>query len=220
MSWNTIIFDLDGTLLNSLEDIRDSANYTMRKMGFPEKNCEEIKNAIGNGVRHLLTRCIPQEMETDDKILEQALQIFRQYYFLHSQDKTVPYEGARGHLRCLDERGLKMAVISNKPDEAAQKVVRHFFGDHIRYISGEKEGIRRKPAPDLIQEALRFLNDDTSHAVYVGDSEVDVLTARNAGIPVILVSWGFRKREALEALKPDYLVDNFDELTTLIFEQM
>lgn len=220
MSWNTIIFDLDGTLLNSLEDIRDSANYTMRKMGFPEKNCEEIKNAIGNGVRHLLTSCIPQGMKTDDKILEQALQIFRQYYFLHSQDKTMPYEGAHGHLRCLDERGLKMAVISNKPDETAQKVVRHFFGDHIRYISGEKEGIRRKPAPDLIQEALRFLNDDTAHAVYVGDSEVDVLTARNAGIPVILVSWGFRKRETLEALEPNYLVDNFDELTTLIFAQM
>ena len=220
MSWNTIIFDLDGTLLNSLEDIRDSANYTMRKMGFSEKDREEIKGAVGNGVRHLLTSCIPQEQKADEEILEQALQIFRQYYFLHSQDQTSPYEGACGHLERLDERGLKMAVISNKPDEAAQKVVRHFFGDHITYISGEKDGVRRKPAPDLIKEALHFFGSDAVCAVYVGDSEVDVLTARNAGIPVILVSWGFRSREALEALEPDYLVDNFDELTTLILEQM
>lgn len=220
MNWNTIIYDLDGTLLNSLEDIRDSANYTMRKLGFPEKDHEEIKSAVGNGVRHLITSCIPQERNTDEETLEQALRIFRQYYFLHSQDKTMPYEGARGHLCRLGGEGIKMAVISNKPDEAAQKVVRHFFGDCIAYISGEKEGVRRKPAPDLIQEALCFLDSETARAVYVGDSEVDALTARNAGIPVILVSWGFRNRETLETLEPDYLVDNFDELTSLILTRM
>ncbi len=216
MSWNTIIFDLDGTLLNSLEDIRDSANYTMRQMGFPEMDREEIKRAVGNGVRHLLTCCIPQEDRENEKVLERALPIFQEYYLAHSQDKTAPYDGAGEHLRRLHEQGLKIAVVSNKPDGAAQKTVRHFLGDCITYISGEKEGFRRKPAPDLINEAMCFLNSDNADSVYVGDSEVDVLTARNAGLPVILVSWGYRNREMLETLQPDYLVDDFDELTSLI----
>lgn len=216
MDWDTIIFDLDGTLLNSLEDIRDSANYTMRQMGFPEKNREEIKMAVGNGVRHLITCCLPQEEKEDEEVFERTLRIFREYYLAHSQDKTAPYDGAGEHLRRLYEAGLKIAVVSNKPNEAAQKTVRHFFGDCITYISGEREGFSRKPAPDLINEAMRFLNSDNADSVYVGDSEVDVLTARNAGLPVILVSWGYRNREMLETLQPDYLVDNFDELTSLI----
>lgn len=216
MKWNTIIYDLDGTLLNSLEDIRDSANYTMRQMGFPEKDREEIKMAVGNGVRHLLECCIPRDAKKDEKVFEQALQIFRKYYLEHSQDKTAPYDGVCEHLRCLYEQGLKIAVVSNKPNEAAQKTVRHFFGDWIKYISGEKEGFRRKPAPDLIKDAMCFLNSDKEDTVYIGDSEVDALTAQNAGIPVILVSWGYRGREKLEKLQPDYLVDDLDELTSLI----
>lgn len=215
---NTIIFDLDGTLLNSLEDIRDSVNHTMRQMGFPEKDREEIKMAVGNGVRHLLACCIPKGEKDDEKVLDQALQIFRKYYLEHSQEKTVPYDGACGHLRCLYEHGLKIAVVSNKPDDVAQKTVRHFFGDWITYISGEKEGFRRKPAPDLIKDAICFLGSDNEAVVYIGDSEVDVLTAKNAGIPVILVSWGYRNREKLEKLQPDYLVDDFDELTSLILQ--
>lgn len=219
MKWNTIIYDLDGTLIYSLEDIRDSANYTMRQMGFPEKDIEEIKMAVGNGVRHLLSCCIPQDEKKDEKVFEQALQIFRKYYLGHSEDKTAPYGGVPGHLRCLFGQGLKIAVVSNKPDEAAQKTVRHFFGDWVTYISGEKEGFRRKPAPDLVKEAMRFLNSDKEDTVYIGDSEVDVLTAQNAGIPVILVSWGYRSREDLEKLQPDYLVDDLDELTSLILQE-
>lgn len=218
MSWNTIIYDLDGTLLNSLDDIRDSANYTMRQMGVSEKSKDEIKMAVGNGVKNLLTCCLP-EKKGDEKALEQALRIFREHYFIHSQDKTAPYSGACAHLQRLQEQGLKMAVVSNKPNEAAQKVVRHFFGDWVSYVSGEREGMRRKPAPDLIQEAMRTLNSDNAGAVYVGDTEVDVLTARNAGLPVILVSWGYRSREALEPLQADYLVDSFEELTSLILER-
>lgn len=218
MGWNTIIYDLDGTLLNSLDDIRDSANYTMRQMGVSEKSKDEIKMAVGNGVKNLLTCCLPEERK-DEKTLEQALQIFREHYFIHSQDKTAPYNGACAHLQCLQEQGLKMAVVSNKPDEAAQGVVRHFFGDWISYVSGERKGMRRKPAPDLIREAMRTLNSDGAGAVYVGDTEVDVLTARNAGLPVILVSWGYRSRETLEPLQADYLVDSFEELTSLILAQ-
>lgn len=216
MDWDTIIFDLDGTLINSLDDIRDSANYTMRQMGFPQKDREEIKMSVGNGVRHLLTCCLPQEVKADTKVLEQALHIFKEYYFLHSQDKTAPYEGAWEHLRSLYQHGLKIAVVSNKPDKAAQTTVRHFFDGWVSYISGEKEGFRRKPAPDLIEAAMHILNSNKAGAVYVGDSEVDVLTARNAGLPVILVSWGYRNREVLEPLQPDFLVDDFDELTSLI----
>lgn len=216
MWWNTIIFDLDGTLLNSLNDIANSANHTMRKLGFPERSLKEIKAGVGNGVAHLIECCLPEEQKKDKETAEKAVEEFRRHYVLHSTDETAPYDGIEGLLDNLAQKGLKTAVVSNKPDEAAQKVVRSYFGDKITYISGEREGVRRKPAPDLIYEAMEFLGSSAGDSVYVGDSEVDVLTARNAGLPVILVSWGYRSKEMLETLHADHMVDEPGELEQLL----
>lgn len=216
MKWDTIIFDLDGTLLNSLEDIKNSADHTMRELGFPQKTSEEIKGAVGNGVVHLISCCLPPAFREDMILLDRAVQTFKGHYVLHSQEQTVPYEGVEGFLDRILAHGSKTAVVSNKPDEAAQKVVRHFFGDRITYITGEREGVSRKPAPDLIYEAMRSLGSSPLDTVYIGDSEVDVLTARNAGLPVILVTWGYRDREMLETLKADHIVDDLDELASLL----
>lgn len=216
MGWDTIIFDLDGTLLNSLEDIRNSANYTMRQLDFPEKSLDEIKAAVGNGVGHLMECCIPDAQKEDDAVRELALRMFKEHYFLHSEEKTLPYNGAEDLLNSICRCGLKTAVVSNKPDDTAQKVVRRFFGDKITYISGEKAGVRRKPAPDLVKDAIKTLGSEALESVYIGDSEVDALTARNAGLPVVLVSWGYRDRKMLESCHPDYLVDNMEELASLL----
>lgn len=216
MKWDTIIFDLDGTLLNSLEDIRNSANYTMRELGFPEKSTEEIKGVIGKGVAYLIESCLPPELKENQVVFNRAAQTFREHYFLHAEEKTAPYDGAEAFLKRLRGYGLKTAVVSNKPDEVAQKVVRRFFGDAIAYISGERKGVDKKPAPDLIYEAMKSLDSAPENAVYIGDSEVDVLTARNASLPVILVTWGYRERAALEVLEAEYMADDFEELISLL----
>ncbi|WP_270395523.1 HAD family hydrolase [Mediterraneibacter massiliensis] len=219
MKWDTIIFDLDGTLLNSLKDIANSANYTMGKLGFPEKEIEEIKGVIGKGAAYLLDSCLPLEQKENRTVFNRALQIFKEHYFLHGEENTIPYKGAEAFLKDFQKRGMKMAVVSNKPDEVAQKIVRRFFGDSISCIFGEKSGIAKKPAPDLVYAALKSLDSDRTGAVYIGDSEVDVLTAKNAGLPVILVTWGYRDKKILKTLGAEYMVDDFEELSTLLIKE-
>lgn len=218
MRWNTIIFDLDGTLLNSLEDIRNSVNYTMRQIGVPEKTSDEVKAAVGNGVKHLIKCCLPLDLREDKEVFERAFKIFNKHYLIHSEDKTCPYKGAKKFLEKLHIYGLKTAVVTNKPDKVAQKVVHSFLGELITYVSGEKEGIDRKPAPDLVFDSIHFLHSDKTSCVYIGDSEVDILTAKNAGIPVVLVSWGYRDKKFLESFQPEYLVDDFDMLTSVLID--
>lgn len=197
MLYSAYIFDLDGTLLDTLGDLASAVNYALRTHGMPEHSIDDVRRFVGNGVRVLMQRAVP-DGEANPQF-EDALATFRQYYLNHSLDTTCPYEGIPEVLQDLRSRGCRTAVVSNKFDAATKKLCRHFFADSIEVAVGEHEaeGIRRKPAPDTVEQALRQLGVGKEWAVYVGDSDVDILTARNAGLPCISVLWGFRDREFL-----------------------
>ena len=192
---DTVIFDLDGTLLDTLEDLTDSVNHAMEKFGFPVHTIEEIRTFVGNGAPKLLERSIPDGVANPD--YEAALTAFKAHYAEHCEDKTGPYEGVPEMLGGLKEQGYHLAVVSNKFDGAVKKLCKKYFGEFISVSIGESEEVKRKPAPDTVYRALRELGCDASHAVYVGDSEVDIQTAKNASLPCISVTWGFRTEEKL-----------------------
>lgn len=192
---DTIIFDLDGTLLNTLEDLTDSVNYAMEKFGFPVHTIEEIRSFVGNGAPKLIERSIPQG--TENPSYEAVLAAFKEHYAAHCEDKTKPYEGVMELLAQLKEKGCRMAVVSNKFDGAVKRLCKKYFGSYLETAIGESADVKRKPAPDTVYRALHELGCDGSHAVYVGDSEVDIQTAKNASLPCISVTWGFRTEEKL-----------------------
>lgn len=193
--FDTYIFDLDGTLLSSLDDLAASTNYALRWAGMPERTTEEVRMFVGNGVKLLMERAIPDGLQNPR--FEEVYAKFREHYLKHNLDRTHPYEGVIGMLRELKRRGKKLAIVSNKFYAATQELVRHFFADTIEVAIGERENIRKKPAPDTVLEALRQLGAPKEGAVYVGDSDVDVMTAKNSGLPCISVLWGFRDKEFL-----------------------
>ncbi len=199
MSYQTYIFDLDGTLLDTLGDLAASVNYAMRTHGMPEHSVDEVCRFVGNGVRRLMERAVPGG--ADHPAFEAAFATFRRHYMEHSLDTTRPYEGIPEMLQELKRRGRHTAVVSNKFDAATKELCRHFFPDTIEVAVGEHEaeGIRKKPAPDTVLQALSQLEVGQEGAVYVGDSDVDIQTARNSGLPCISVLWGFRDREFLLA---------------------
>ena len=203
--YNVYIFDLDGTLLDTLQDLANSVNYALRQHGMPEHSIDDIRRFVGNGVRLLMERAVPDGARNPQ--FEAAFATFRQYYMQHSLDTTRPYDGIPELIHELKNRGCQMAVVSNKMMAATQELVRHFFPD-IPVAIGEHEaaGIRKKPAPDTVFEALRQLGiihhpssiiHHPSDIVYIGDSDVDIATARNSGLPCISVLWGFRDRDFL-----------------------
>ena len=192
ITYQTYIFDLDGTLLDTLGDLAASTNYALRTHGLPERSIDEVRRFVGNGVRLLMQRAVPQGI--DAQLFEEVFATFRQHYMTHSLDTTRPYAEIEKTLKTLKTRGARLAVVSNKMMAATQELCRHFFPDTIEVAIGENEaaGIRKKPAPDTVFEALRQLGVGPEGAVYVGDSEVDLQTARNSGLPCISVLWGFR----------------------------
>ena len=196
--YHTFIFDLDGTLLDTLGDLAASVNFALRSHGLPARSVGDVRRFVGNGVHLLMERAVPGGM--DNPLFGPALQTFREHYLRHSLDTTRPYDGIPEMLAELKVRGARMAVVSNKFCTATEALCRHFFADTISVAIGENEaaGVRKKPAPDTVVEALRRMGADRVGAVYVGDSDVDILTARNAGLPCISVLWGFRDREFLE----------------------
>lgn len=192
----TYIFDLDGTLLNTLDDLHASTNYALRQSGMPERSIEEVRQFVGNGVRKLMERAVPEG--TDEALFEKTFATFKQYYMEHNMDTTRPYEGVQDILKKLKQRGKRLAVVSNKFYSATQELVAHFFPEvEVAIGEHEAEGIRKKPAPDTVKEALRQLGVSSEGAVYVGDSDVDLMTARNSQLPCISVLWGFRDKEFL-----------------------
>ena len=203
MMYKVYIFDLDGTLLNTLADLAASTNYALRKHGMPEHSIDDVRRFVGNGVRKLMERAVPDG--ADNPLFDEAFATFRQHYMEHSLDTTRPYDGIPETLAALKARGCRLAVVSNKMMAATQELCRHFFPDTIEVAIGEDEahGIRKKPAPDTVFEALKTLGvsrvgaSDGLSAVYVGDSDVDIQTAANAGLPCISVLWGFRDRDFL-----------------------
>ncbi|WP_308242412.1 HAD family hydrolase [Prevotella merdae] len=193
--YNTYIFDLDGTLLSSLADLAASCNYALRTNGMPERTLDEVRRFVGNGVKKLMERATPDGLQ--NPLFDKTLADFRQHYMKHNLDTTCPYEGVMPMLEELQRRGKKVAVVSNKFYAATQELCHHFFGDLVTVAIGEREDIRKKPAPDTVIEALRQLNATAEESVYIGDSDVDIDTARNAGMPCISVLWGFRDKDFL-----------------------
>ena len=194
--YNTYIFDLDGTLLSTLEDLAASCNYALRTNGMPERTIDEVRKFVGNGVKKLMERAIPEGL--GNPLFEKAYADFRQHYMQHNLDTTKPYDGIIEMLEELRRRGKNIAVVSNKFYAATQELCRHFFGEKLVSVAiGEREDIRKKPAPDTVFEALKQLGVTADKAVYIGDSDVDIETAKNSGMPCISVLWGFRDRQFL-----------------------
>jgi phosphoglycolate phosphatase len=196
--YQTVIFDLDGTLLYTLEDLSAAVNHALAAHGYPQREQAEVRRFLGRGIRNLMERSVPEGVEGE--AFEAAFATFREYYQLHSQDHTRPYEGIPELLDTLGRKKVRCAIVSNKVDSAVQPLCRRYFDGQVALAVGERPGVRRKPAPDAVEAALSELGADKSGAVYVGDSEVDYQTAVNAGLPCILVSWGYRDRPELEAL--------------------
>lgn len=196
--YSTYIFDLDGTLLDTLGDLAASVNYALRSVGLPEHSIDDVRRFVGNGVRLLMVRAI--EGGDSNPRFEEAYATFRSHYMEHGLDTTQPYPGIMELLKELKTRGKKIAVVSNKFYDATQELVKHFFGEYVSVAIGERENIRKKPAPDTVLEAMRMLGVDKEGAVYIGDSDVDFNTAKNVGIPCVSVLWGFRDREFLESI--------------------
>jgi phosphoglycolate phosphatase len=197
VKYSTYIFDLDGTLLDTLADLAAAVNYALRQHGMPEHTIDDVRRFVGNGVRKLMERAIPDGEKNPD--FEATFATFREYYMHHSLDTTRPYPGIMETLEALNAQGCRLAVVSNKMMAATKELCQHFFAETIEVAIGENEaaGIRKKPAPDTVFEALRQLGEEKDSAVYVGDSDVDLETANNSGLPCISVLWGFRDRDFL-----------------------
>ena len=212
--FDTVVFDLDGTLINTIEDLKDSVNYALKKHGFPERTTGEVLGFVGNGVARLVYLSLPEG--TDEKTCADCLEDFKEYYRTHSMVKTAPYEGIPEMLESLKERGISVAVVTNKMQDAAEDIIRGFFGDTVGVVIGQVDGVAQKPQPDGVWLAIDRLGSSRDKTVYVGDSEVDCATARNAGLPIIGVTWGFRDRKVLEENKAEFIVSSPEEITGLI----
>lgn len=205
MLFQTAIFDLDGTLLNTLADLTDAVNHMLSENGYPLRSEREIRRFLGNGAKILITKSLPQG--TDEETVNRCLKEYLAWYGPHAGIKTGPYEGIPALLQALNERGVKMAVVSNKGDDQVKDLCRKYFPE-ISVAIGEREGVRRKPCPDSVLEAIKELGADPTSAIFMGDSEVDAETAIQANLPFVAVSWGFRDKEELTAYHPVKLLEH------------
>ncbi len=214
MFYKLAIFDLDGTILNTLEDLADATNYALKQHGYPGRTIEEVRRFVGNGIRKLIERALPAGTAQEET--DRVHQTFLGYYQLHCADKTRPYEGILQLLQRLRAAGCLTAVVSNKADAAVQPLCRRYYDGMFDYAVGERQGIRRKPEPDSVREVLRRLEVDAADAVYIGDSEVDIQTAQNAEMDSIIVTWGFRDRAYLESQGGRRFADTPAEIYAMI----
>ena len=206
------IFDLDGTLLDTLDDLTDSMNYILGMHNFPLRTRDEVRNFVGNGVRKLVERAVPPEYKADEEFIDKFYDDFSLYYNSHSDIKTAPYPGTLDMLDKLLENGFDIAIVSNKIDSAVKSLSAKFFGERIKSATGEKPSIRHKPEPDMVIMAMEEMGADKENSIYIGDSEVDIQTAKNAGIPCISVLWGFKDRKFLEDSGATVIVESMEEL--------
>lgn len=214
----TIIFDLDGTLLDTLSDLADSANYTMEQMGYPTHPLESYRYFVGNGVPKLLERCLPEDKRTEENIVA-AREIFAEYYNVHFADKTKSYDGVVELLESLKKSGVKMAVASNKSDEFAQSIVKRFFGNAFDMVQGGREDVPKKPAPDIAYGIMDKLEAVPEKTYFAGDSNVDMFTAKNAGITAIGCLWGFRTKEELLEGGAKFLAEKPSDIYDIIIKR-
>ncbi len=216
--YKAIVWDLDGTLLDTLQDLAASTNAALKVQGYPPRRLEEIRAFVGNGVEKLLRRALPGPVEEAD--FAALFSSFRAHYAQHCNDNTAPYPGILRVLKILRARGIPMAVVSNKLDSAVKELCRHYFEGCISVAIGDRPGLARKPAPDGVALALRELGVSAEEALYIGDSEVDVLTARAAGLPLLCVSWGFRSEAELRRAGAGLIAPDVEALMALLEGRM
>ena len=212
-----IIFDLDGTLLDTVADLAASTNYALSLCGFPTHETAAYRFFVGNGINKLFERALPENSRTQEKILE-IRQHFLKYYGAHNSELTVPYPGILELLNELQTSGIKLAVASNKYQEATKVLIKHFFPD-IEFVAvfGQRDNIPVKPDPTIVYDILKIAKKEKSNVLYVGDSGVDMQTAQTAGVDACGVTWGFRPRSELEVFSPKHIVDKPTEIWKIIF---
>ena len=210
-----VVFDLDGTLLNTLDDLAGSTNAALMQNGLPSRTVDEVRSFVGNGIANLIARAVPGQGKEHPKF-QAVLDAFVAHYAQHSKDQTQPYDGILEALDTLEEEGIKLAIVSNKIDFAVKQLSALYFGGRMQAAIGDDPSRRRKPAPDSVFAALKQMDINPEEAVYVGDSDVDVFTAHNAGLPCCAVTWGFRSEESLVAAGADLLAHTPQEMVSLI----
>lgn len=211
-----VIFDLDGTLLDTLDDLCNSVNYSLRTNNFPERSLEEVRTFVGNGIRLLIERSVPEG--TSKELIDKTFECFKTYYAVHCNDKTKTYPGVMDMLKELKKNGYKIAVLSNKAQYAVTKLCDIYFNNLLDDAVGARENVAKKPSPDALYICAENNNINLNNIIYVGDSDVDVATANNAGVRGIAVTWGFRSRELLIKCGAENLADNTDELLQILLK--
>ena len=209
-----VIFDLDGTLLDTLDDLCNSVNYSLRTNNFPERSLAEVRTFVGNGIRLLIERSVPEG--TSKELIDKTFECFKTYYAVHCNDKTKTYPGVMDMLKELKKNGYKIAVLSNKAQYAVTKLCDIYFNNLLDDAVGARENVAKKPSPDALYICAENNNINLNNVIYVGDSDVDVATANNAGVKGIAVTWGFRSRELLIKCGAENLADNTDELLRIL----
>lgn len=214
MKYTTIVFDCDGTLLDTLTDLRNAVNYVLHSHHLPERSIPEVKAALGNGVAHLMRQSLPASISDDE--FTNYLDEFKAYYEEHLQDYTAPYPGILDVLDTLRAKGYKLAIVSNKIQEGITPLNKEYFGDRLPVAIGERPGLQRKPAPDMVLQALKELDSTQGESIYIGDSEVDVATAKNSGLLCIGVTWGFRDEQLHKELGVTHIARKAEDIVTII----
>ncbi|WP_029503664.1 HAD family hydrolase [Lachnoclostridium phytofermentans] len=206
----TVIFDLDGTLLNTLDDLKDSVNATLSAYGFPERSLDEVRKFVGNGVARLMELAVPWQLENEQA--KEILEFFKMHYAKNCNHKTRPYDGILTLLEQLKNQGYQLAIVSNKFDAAVKDLNQLYFSKFIDVAVGQREGVRRKPFPDTVNIALEEVGCSAEEVLYIGDSEVDVETAKNAGLRLLAVDWGFRTRDELVRSGAQYIAEKPEDI--------
>ena len=214
MKYTTIVFDCDGTLLDTLTDLRNAVNYVLRAHDLPERSVPEVKAALGNGIAHLMRQSLPDSISEAE--FNTYLDEFKAYYGEHLQDYTAPYPGMLDVLDTLRAKGYKLAIVSNKIQEGITPLNKEYFGHRLPVAIGERPGLQRKPAPDMVLQALKELDSTQSESIYIGDSEVDVATAKNSGLLCIGVTWGFRDEQLHKDLGDKHIARKSEDIVTII----
>jgi phosphoglycolate phosphatase len=216
MNKKCVIFDLDGTLLYTLEDLKNSVNFALEKNSFPTRTLNEVREFVGNGIESLMLSASPEGIS--EEAFYKCFCDFKEHYKIHSEDNTKEYDGITDVLKALKANGFLLAVVSNKADFAVNTLCKKYFPGLLDCAIGERDGIKRKPCPDSVNEVLKEFAVDKEKCFYVGDSDVDVKTANNAGVRCIACTWGFRSKVVLERENPEYIIDSPKEILEVVKE--
>ena len=214
MRYKAVLFDMDGTVLDTLDDLADSVNRSLREFGLPEVSRFQVGQSLGNGAKYLIRHCLPEG--SDEALCEQVLSFYKPWYDAHCRIKTKPYDGILPLMEALQAEEIRQAIISNKPDSAVQELAEAFFPGLMDVVIGESTAVKRKPSPDTVLAAASQMGLMASDCVYIGDTEVDLETARNAGMDCIPVSWGFRTEEQLCATGAEEIIRSPEELKKML----